>query len=232
MIMLEDMIAGSTGLYTLVEAARYARMQPITLTRWFKGDNYCERVIPLEDSKIITFLDFVQALAIRNLRVNYKKYKITLQDIRDAVDRATKEHGITHPFAHKHTTFWFDRKIWIQPEGKQLTQISGKGHGQLGILPIIEKFYEDLAFDPKTGYASSYKAFERTYASGTHKIVMAPNVRFGEPILDDSGYTPEALYEAAQIEGSYEAAARNYGVDIDQIKTCFDYFDYLSGVSN
>ena len=230
--MLEEMIGGGTGLYTLGEAAKYARMHPITLARWFKGDNYCERVIPLEDTKIISFLDFVQALAIRNLRVNYKKYKISLQDIRSAVENATKEYGISHPFAYKHTTFWFDRKIWIQPEGKPLTQLSGKGHGQTGLLQIIENFYEDISFDPETGFASSYKAYERTYASGSHKIVMTPTVRFGEPILDNSGYTPEALFEAAQTEGSVEAAAKSYGVNVDQVRICVDYFDHLSNSAN
>src|SRR5665213_3736375 len=99
MIMLDEMVEGGTGLYTLGEAAKYARMPQVTLVRWFKGDNYCERVVPLEDSKAVTFLDFVQALAIRNLRFNYKKYKISLQDIRDAIERSTKEYGITHPFA-------------------------------------------------------------------------------------------------------------------------------------
>lgn len=232
MIMLDEMVGGRTGLYTLGEAAKYARMPQVTLARWFKGDNYCERVVPIEDTKIITFLDFVQALAIRNLRFNYKKYKINLQDIRDAIERSTKEFGITHPFAKKHTTYWFDKRIWIQPEGEPLTQISGKGHGQIGILQIIENFYECLSFDPETGYANSYKAFERTYRSGSHKIVMTPAVRFGEPILDDSGYTPEALFEAAQTEGSYEAAARNYGVDVDQVRICVDYFDYLSSSGN
>ena len=227
--MLEEMIGGGTGLYTLGEAAKYARMHPITLARWFKGDNYCERVIPLEDTKVISFLDFVQALHIRNLRV---LYKIRLQDIRDAVDRAVKEHGISHPFAHKHTTFLFEKKIWIQPDGKPLTQISGKGHGQTGLTKIIENFYEDISFDAETGFASSYKAFERTYRSGSHKIVMNPTVRFGEPILDKSGYTPEALFEAAKTEGSVEAAARNYGVNVDQIRICVDYFDYLSGSAN
>jgi uncharacterized protein (DUF433 family) len=227
--MIEEMVGSGTGLYTLGEAAKYARMQKITLTRWFKGDNYCNRVIPLEDAKIITFLDFVQALAIRNLRVFYK---VPLQDIRDAVDRATKEHGITHPFAYKHTTFLFEKKIWIKPEGKELLQISGEGHGQTGFTQIIENFYKDIFFDPETNLASSYRAYERAYASGSHKIVMNPKVRFGEPILDNSGYTPEALFEAAKTEGSVEEAARNYGVTADQVRICVDYFDYLSGSAN
>jgi uncharacterized protein (DUF433 family) len=229
MIMIDEMVGGGTGLYTLGEAAKYARMHQVTLTRWFKGDGYCERVIPLEDAKVITFLDFVQALHIRNLRV---LYKISLQDIRDAVDRATKEFNISHPFAYQHTTFLFEKKIWIQPEGKPLIQISGKGHGQTGLTPIIENFYKDISFDANTGFATSYKAFEKTYASGSHKIVMNPKVRFGEPILDNSGYTPEALFEAAITEGSAEAAAKNYGVEVDQIRICIDYFDFLSGRAN
>jgi uncharacterized protein (DUF433 family) len=204
-------------------------MHPITLVRWFKGDDYCRRVIPLEEVKIISFLDFVQALAIRNLRVHYN---IRLQDIRDAVDRASEEHGISHPFAHKHTTFLFEKKIWIQPAGKLLTQISGRGHGQIGLTPIIENFYKDISFDSDTGFAVAYKAFERTYASGSHKIVMNPKLRFGEPILDDSGYTPQALFEAAKTEGSEKAAARNYGVSVDQIKICIEYYDYLSASAN
>lgn len=229
MIMLEDMIGSGAGLYTMPEAARYARMHPNTLARWFKGDGYCERVFSVENSKIITFLDFVQALAVRNLRVHYK---IPLQEIRDAVDRAVKDHDIAYPFAYKHTTFLFENKIWIQPEGKQLVQISGKGHGQTGLTAIIENFYKDISFDPKTGFANSYKAYERTYASGSHKIVMNPNMRFGEPILDNSGYTPEALFEAAKTEGSVEGAALNYGVSVDQIKICIDYFDFLSSRGN
>lgn len=218
--MIEDMIGSGEGIYTLSEVARYARMQPITLSRWFKGDNYCKRVFTLEDAKVITFLDFVQVLAVRNLRVFYN---VKLQKIRDAVDRAAKDFGLTHPFASKHATFLFDNEIWIQPEGKTLTQISGKGYGQQAIQTVVENFLEDISFDPQDGKAVKYKAFE----SRGNKITMIPTVRFGEPMLEDCGYTPEALVEAAKTEGSPEAAARNYGVSVDQVKTCIDYFDHL-----
>lgn len=228
MKMLEDLVGSSSGIYTLREAARYARMQPITLTRWFKGDDYCKRVIRVEDSKIITFVDFVQALAIHDLRVFYR---VSLKDIREAVDRAFDDFGITHPFAYKHTSYFFDGKIWIKPEGKTLVQVAGKGHGQTGITPIIENFYKDIGFDAKTNYANCYKAFERAYSSGSHKITMNPTLRFGEPLLDSVGYTPEALFEAAKIEGK-EATAKNYGVNEDQVQICIDYFDHLSAISN
>src|SRR5208337_5526414 len=103
---IEDMIGSGAGLYTLGEVAKYARIHPITVSRWFKGDNYCKKVFSLEDSKVITFLDFVQVLAVRNLRVHYR---VKLQKIREAVDRASQEFGIDFPFARKHTTFLFDK---------------------------------------------------------------------------------------------------------------------------
>jgi uncharacterized protein (DUF433 family) len=218
--MIEEMIGSGAGLYTLGEVARYARMHPVTVSRWFKGDGYCKNVFALEDSKIITFLDFVQVLAVRNLRVHYH---VKLQKIRDAIERASKDFGIDYPFARKHTTFLFDNEIWIQPEGKTLTQISGKEHGQKGITKVIELFYDDISFDPKLGIANSYKAYE----SRGNKIIMNPKIRFGEPLLEGVGYTPEALFEAAKTEGSAEAAAKNYGVTTSQVQTSIDYFDSL-----
>lgn len=222
--MIEDMVGGGTGLYTLRETAKYARMSHTTLSRWLKGSSSCERVFPLEETKIITFADFMQVLAVRNLRV---LYNVPLQKIREAVDRASKEYGIDYPFARKHTTYLFDRDIWIKPEGVKesdfLVQVSGKSHGQPALTPVIERFLVDVFYDEKTGLANRYKAFERN----NHQIVMNPKVRFGEPILDNSGYTPGAIFEAAKTEGSVEAAARMYGLSREQVEVCIDYFDYL-----
>jgi uncharacterized protein (DUF433 family) len=227
--LVEKYISEGSGLYTLREAAHYARMQPITVARWFKGDNYCKQVFSLGDEKIITFLDFIQALAVRNLRVHYH---VPLKDIREAVSKAQNHLHISHPFAHEHTTFLFEGKIWIQLPERSLMQIAGRGRGQTGMLPVIESFYKDISFDSRTRYANRYKAFERTYASGTYKITMDPELRFGEPLLDNSGYTPQAIVEAAKTEGSIEEAARCYGITEDQARACFDYWDYLSNNAN
>ena len=91
------------------------------------------------------------------------------------------------------------------------------------MTPVIARFLVDVSFDPETGLANQYKAYER----GSHKIVMNPKLRFGEPILDDCGYTPEALFQAAKTEGSAERAALIYGVSKEQVDVCIDYFDYL-----
>lgn len=220
MIMLEEFVGGGTGLYTLGEAARYARMSTVTLSRWFKGSPSRNRVFStLEDGeKVITFLDFIQSLAVRNLRLNYG---VKLQTIRDAVEKASQDFQVDYPFARRHVTYVFDGQLWIKPESKELVQLSG--HGQKGMVPVIELYMKDVYFDDATLLANKYQAFKQ----GDIKIVMDPKLRFGEPLLDSSGYTPEALFEAAKTEGSAAAAAKIYGVSTEQVEVCIAYFDHL-----
>jgi uncharacterized protein (DUF433 family) len=218
--MLEETIVGGTGLYTLAEASKYARMSRMTLSRWFKGDGYCERVFAVGETKVITFADFVQALAVRNLRLHYN---VPLQKIRAAVELARKDYGMDYPFARENTTYLFENEIWIKPERSDLVQVSGKQHHQSGMTRVIAQFYKDVSFDPATGLADKYKAFER----GGLKITMNPRLRLGEPMVDGCGYTPQALAEAAKAEGSTEEAARMYGVTKEQVEICLEYIDYL-----
>jgi uncharacterized protein (DUF433 family) len=224
MVMLN--VSSGKGIYTLPEAARYARMSTTTLSRWFKGNTSGERVFDSvdEDAKIINFLDFVQALAVRNLKLHYGSYSVTLQKIRDAISQCSAEHGLTYPFARRHMTYLFEGQIWIKPEGKEgpIIQVSGKGHGQTGMTTVIERFLVDLSYD-ETGLANKYKAFRQ----GENSIFMDPKIRFGEPLLENCGYTPRALAEAAKTEGSVEEAAKIYGVTKEQVEISIDYFDYL-----
>ena len=64
------------GIYTPEEAATYARLDTRLVNRWVYGNKQGERVFHPEhktqNQKIISFLDFIQILAIRNLRLNYK----------------------------------------------------------------------------------------------------------------------------------------------------------------
>ena len=220
--MLSERVSAGIGIYTLPEAAKYARISPVTLSRWLKGSTAGERVIPNQntDTRIVDFVEFVQALAVRNLRLHYG---ISLQKIRDAVERAETDYGVRHPFARQHTCYVFEHQLWITLEGQTFIQVSGRNHGQSAMTPVIARFLVDVSFDPETGLANQYKAYER----GSHKIVMNPKLRFGEPILDDCGYTPEALFQAAKTEGSAERAALIYGVSKEQVDVCIDYFDYL-----
>ncbi|HEX5269547.1 MAG TPA: hypothetical protein VFW33_03620, partial [Gemmataceae bacterium] len=126
MVTTPDNLLG-VGLYTPAEAALYARVPPKTVRRWLYGSSKEESVIRPElfgrDERVVTFLDFVQTLAIRAVRI---QYGVSLQKIRQAVENAKNEYGVEFPFAMQHRTFIFGREVVIKLHDHEFVQLSGK----------------------------------------------------------------------------------------------------------
>ncbi len=225
MVKLAQNIGDSRGLYLPDEAAFYARIHPKTMRRWLEGSTQGERVFrPArdgDDQKFATFLDFVQALAIRTIR-GRKDLNISLQRIRSAVNYA-EEHGVTYPFARKHTTYWDGKEIHIKLDNKDFIQATGKHINQASLKQIVEVYMLDLKFSEATGLANNYRAF----SWGGHDIEMDPEVRFGEPIVTSCQYTAQSLWDAANAEGGVEPAARAYGVKEREVECAVRYLDFL-----
>jgi uncharacterized protein (DUF433 family) len=218
------------GIYTPSEAAFYARMRTQTLNRWLFGNAQGNAVVAPQinepNDRVVTFLDFVQMLAVREIRT---KHNVPLHKIRDAVAIAT-EHGISYPFAVKHKTFLFGDmsdeghgEVVLEIGGK-LLQASGKGKRNLVMPEVAELYMQDLYFDPDSGLANKYYPF----GTATNKaIVMDPKVRFGEPFVYNSGYSAESLWQAYKTEGGIEAAAAAYGVSRSDIESVLRFYDLL-----
>jgi uncharacterized protein (DUF433 family) len=228
------------GIYSPAEAAFYARVSRGMMSRWVFGDSSGKPVIErqLRDSseseKVVTFLDFVQTLAIREVR---NRHGIPLQRIRQGVDEARQRYGIEYPLACRHTIYLFSDgrgkghgQIVIKQADDsdrvedRFVQLTGKDRGNLLMRPVVEIFLDDLQFDPKTGLASRYSPL--TSPSGA-SIVLDPRRRFGEPIVDPGGYTAETLWDATNVEGGIEAAAEAYGITVDEVRLANQYFDTL-----
>lgn len=217
------------GMYTPREAAFYARIGTAKLSRWVfggtTGDAVIERQITDSEEKIVTFLDFVQSLAIRAIRVRHKN--IPLQTIRRAYEDAVQEYGIDYPFARPHQIFLVaDTKRLVVKVGEgDYRELAGKAKGNKIIARIVEPFLTDLMFNH--GLAVEYTA----WSTLDGKITMNPQHRFGEPTVVDCGYTARALWEAAEVEGSPEAAAQAYGVDTKHVLMACKYYDHLVGTA-
>jgi uncharacterized protein (DUF433 family) len=215
------------GLYTPAEAALYARIRTQLMNRWVFGDSAGDAVL-LPDSdfleeKIVSFIDFVQAMAVRSIRL---EHKVPLKKIRQALRKAEKEYKLPHLFARRHTTFLFDGEIFVKRGEEEMIEMSGKGAGRRAFKKIIELYMKDLTYDDK-GLASAYMAYEWR----GHKITMNPHVRFGEPIVSSCGYSAKALWEAFQAEGSSEAVVKAYGVKTEEVEAACRYFDVLSSAA-
>ncbi len=212
----------SKGIYTIQEAALYSRVSSKTLHRWFVGNNDGNKIITSENEllryKFIGFLDFVQTLAIRAIR---QQYKINLAKIREGIEKAQDEYGIDYPFARKHVTMTDGKEIFIY-QNDDLINLTGKRSGQYNLRKIVEMYLEDLCFDNE-GYANSW-----TPSPG---IILDPKIRFGEPVVQGCGITAFTLYEAAQVEGSYESVAEIFEIELEHVKIAYKYFDSLKNAA-
>jgi uncharacterized protein (DUF433 family) len=228
------MIADATnllglGLYSPSEAAFYARIPTQTLTRWIFGSGtsqaVVDRQVSVSDDKIVTFLDFVQALAIRAIRI---RHRIPLQTIRQAHDDAVKYYNVPYPFARPHQVFLLPetKTLIIKLNDDDLRALSGRTRGNKMIVQIVEPFLRDVSFD-ESQLAAKYIA----WSNQDGVITMNPQYRFGEPIIDDCGYTAQALWQAYETEGGVEAAAKAYGVEDKHVLLACEYYDHLVGTS-
>lgn len=226
------------GVYTPSEAAFYARLRPQTMLRWMYGGKSTGAVIDPQlgtDAKVLTFLDFVQALAVRAIRT---KYGIPLAKIREAVERAKQKYGVEYPLARRHVTYLFERceptarkrsagdrpassELVIRLAGDRLVQMSGEHRDNLLIREIAEVYMKSVHYG-ELGLAEEYEAWK----GGGLAITMNPKRHFGEPALP-SGYSAQALCDAVQSEGGIDHAASAYGVPRLEVELAVEYFDHL-----
>ena len=221
MVVASENILG-VGLYSLEEIALYARVSRRLARAWFFGGRDREATInpKIIDGKFISFLDFVQVIAIREIR---QKKGVKLEKIRQLLTVAD-EQGITYPFARKGIAFkWHNELGLVLPDGR-LIEASGMHRGNILLKEIVVLYKEDLGYDGH-GMANQYQAFKWEDCI----VEMNPKLRFGEPIVTSCGYSAQSLWEAAMDEGSVEAAARAYGVERKEVETACRYFDVLQG---
>jgi hypothetical protein len=235
MVVAANSLLG-VGLYSVNEAALYARVPTRTINRWVYGDKTGDQVIlPQLDKengdKVVTFLDFVQALAIRRIR---HERRVSLPKLREAYFRARDEFGVKYPLALDNTRIGLfgppddpaKQEIYIclekSEDAVQRYFQTGKRHGNQLIGEVVQTYSRRLIYDD-SGLATRYIAYKTD--DGT--IMMDPEIRFGEPYAEDFGYTARTLFDAYQSEGSVTRAAEVYGVPANTVELAVEYFDYL-----
>ncbi|MCX5646751.1 MAG: hypothetical protein NTZ17_19055 [Phycisphaerae bacterium] len=202
------------GAYTLQEASRYGSVAPQKLSRWIWGTTQYEPVIKAElgTEYIITFHDLVQAKAVQIAR----EEGIPLPKIRQAIETARKEYGVTLPLARKNKLLWFHGDLHIQLN--HIFQVSGKGKHQETAKEIMVPYAKDLHFD-----AQGLACMWTPYAKFRRQIVIDPGRQFGQPFVEQAGYRADVLFDAYHSEGSYRAAADVYNVHVDDVKVAVAY---------
>ncbi len=228
------------GLYTPQEAAMYARVSSQLMSRWVYGTKSGQAVInpqvgAVDDMRIVTFLDLVQALAIRRIRI---ERHISLDKIREAYIRAKETFNVQYPFALNSTRIGLfgppnRQDIYIcigdddefQEGARKYFQLTGKHHGNQLIGEVVLTYHSNLTFSDD-GLAAKYTPY--TSIEGA-SIEMDPTMRFGEPFIPSCGYTARTLYEGYMTEGSIGKVVELYEADERDVRLAIDYFDDYLG---
>lgn len=223
------------GLYTPAEAAMYARVPTQLLQRWLFGSKNANATVDRQfsegEDRFVSFLDFVQVLVIRAIR----RRGYPLQKIRVAFDAAQEKYGLAYPFAMKHRLFLFGDidqpksceliiNAGIDANGDEdYRQLTGKHAGNRMLNEIVEPHMKDLSYDETTQLANQFVAYERH----GRRILMDPTRRFGEPYLENCGFTTSTLCLAVRAEGSVRAAAVAFDVEEADVEIACEFADYL-----
>lgn len=216
------------GLYTPAEAALYAGVTTSMMTRWVHGGAASEAAVraqlPDDENRFITFLDLVQTLAVRSIRL--QKQAVPLQKIRAAIEVAQDKYGISYPFARRHSTYIYGKEVLIDIPELGLLQMTGKHAKQFMMKKVIELYMEKVEYGAD-GLATKYTPAEYDGV----QIVMNPRIRFGEPLVASCGITARTLYDACVAEGSIEDAAKAYEVRCEEVRAAFQYIDSLEAAA-
>ncbi len=210
------------GLYTIAEAALYARVKDGLLRRWLFGSDERQAVFDPQfgsQEKLVSFLDLVQTLAIREIRL---MHNVPLSKFRQAIRKARKEYQVDYPFARQHFTYLLGKELVIKLADEKYVEVSGKHAGQPLLTGIVEMYLKELTFSG-SGLASSYNIFT---SQDRVPIVMNPERRFGEPLLP-SGYSAKCIWDAIKAEGGIENAAKAYGIHKEEVEAAYRLFDHL-----
>jgi uncharacterized protein (DUF433 family) len=180
------------GLYDLREAARYTRLHPARVWRWFvprPSEQHRKPVLasdyePVDGDHAISFLDLVDVFVFGQLRT----HGVRLQTLRKVYHRLQKDLNQKHPFAHSRLAT-DGREVFLRVADKE-------GHDELievltrqKVFPqIIQPFLKQLDYDPTSRLARLWRIAEG--------VVLNPALSLGKPLVERAGVKTEVLADA------------------------------------
>ena len=221
-------IRQTQGLYTLQEVAAYAKAPEGSLRYWLYGDKnhpaFRNPLISHTEGRFLTFVEFIEAMAIRTLT---RVYRVSLRTVWEAIREAEETYNLEYPFSKKtHKTYLVGKDLYINKLGEDefVAGLTGREKKQLSWVKVLEPYMMDLTWDDQQR-AASYTAYNYNtqHSSSVILIQMKPQVYFGAPMVGNTGYTAETLWRAALAEGDFARTAQYYEVRKDDVIAAWKY---------
>lgn len=220
--------------YTVAQAARLARMSPVTVRHWLIDYRYANREMkPVfglppkiqEDDlePMISFVQLAELVVAKRLRQGEAALDIAgqvrapmpLKRIRAAHEYARKVMGVDYPFAHLHlqdqgghTMHEFEEQAKGGPKGYLALDAGGNW-----MLPdVVEKELRHFHHQQDDMAAEWYPLGD------DEPIRLNPRIRGGQPTLVKIGITVATIVRRIERGERREIVAYDYGIDLPTVE--------------
>ncbi len=159
-------------------------------------------------------MDLIEILFIKS----FKKYGLSVQLIRIAIERASKLLSTSHPFAVK--IFYTDGKtilarIASDSEMPDLIDLLKKQYQFDSI--VLPELYECIDFN-------SYDVAERFWPEGkNNNIVIDPKINFGKPSIYGPNIPVLTLFQLVKSGQTLKELSEWYDIDEEKIRKAIEY---------
>jgi uncharacterized protein (DUF433 family) len=214
------------GIYTVPEASRLTGMPAPRIRRWLLGYRYrvsgelrwSEPIVrplfdPLGGEVAISFLDLMELRFVNAFLKNGISWKV----LREVYAKATEVVGHSRPFSTRR--FKTDGQTILteigRPSGRATVDLKG---GQMGFWSIIAPFYKKLEIDKDE--VSRWRPSPR--------IVIDPQLNFGQPTLAKEGVPTHVLHQAYLVEKSFVRVASWYRLSPQGVRAAVEFEERIA----
>jgi len=213
------------GVYSIAEAARLTRLRTPRVREWFRGRESTSRIFRpvfqsdypvVHEEFAISFLDLIELFIGGKLR----DAGISLPKLRRNYRELRKDFG-DHPFSTRQVYVGgkqiFTRGLDDEDTGSVIDAVTRQHYFDRIILPFLER----IDYDEATKMAARWRIADL--------VTIDPAIRFGRPVVGDTGITTSTLRRAFYPNGEDAAfVASWFGVEERHVIAAVDFEDGLA----
>lgn len=177
--------------YETAEVAHYLHIPKSTLRNWTSGHANFKRVLDAPDRAKPSLLSFVNLVEAHMLATIRRKYNISLQKIRPAIDFLRRKYGEPHPLATMELEA--DEVDLFVRELDKVLNVSKQG--QVAIKEAVEAHLRRVERDPNGLPSVLYPFVGADYTIERKPVMFDPDISFGRLVIANTGIPTSEVAE-------------------------------------
>jgi uncharacterized protein (DUF433 family) len=219
----------NTGIYTVSETARLARIPAGKIRRWIRGYTfrYGESVRrseavwqtdmePIDNKLALSFRDMLELRFVDA----FIKAGVSWATMRRAHANAQKELKTTHPFCSQR----------IATDGKNILLQQAKEDSDAALLNLVtnQREFSRIVHDFLKELEFSGDEIVWWPLGKNRQIIVDPRRNFGQPTVAKSGVPAQILARSVRANSSEDLVARWYEVQPEEIRDAIEFEESLA----